>query len=185
MTISIKLKDGVIYREVPFEVMMQCDGPMMCDHDSIQNPRTQGVVHMKAPMEFNHFLILAGTYFTKMNLAIVFKEAKWYAIDDGIQLEEYKQSQTTPSEYDVRTMRYAYPPERLWFTQTTFDGAMNAKTPIRCEHDMFNTEYSMHRQKLQKSLPFVEFMSFCEECLTEEDINELVNNGNWIIEDPK
>lgn len=185
MSISIKLKDGVIYREVPFEVMMQCDGPMMCDHDSIQNPRTQGVVHMKAPMEFNHFLILAGTYFTKMNLATVFKEAKWYAIDDGIQLEEYKQLQAEPSEYTTRTMRTGLFDDTAWYTEASFDEAMKAKTPIRCEHSIFTDKHFRNRYEMVRSMAFSKIISIFEELLTEDQINEIVNDGKWLIEDPQ
>lgn len=78
----------VKYVEVPFEVMLGCDGEIKCVYSSLSNSINKYGVDLTQPMLFNEFLRQIGTYLTAMNCQMLFKYAKWYVIDDGIQTKK-------------------------------------------------------------------------------------------------
>ncbi|PEP21711.1 hypothetical protein CN566_28320 [Bacillus wiedmannii] len=82
----------VKYTEVPFEVMLQCDGEIICECWLLSNSINEFGVDLRKPMFFNEFLRQIGTHLTSMNCQSLFKQAKWYVVDDGIQT---KQTNTT------------------------------------------------------------------------------------------
>lgn len=73
------------FKEVPFETMINCDGVIICEYWLLDNSINKYGVNLKGPMMFNEFLKQIGTYLTSMNCKALFKYAKWYVIDDGIQ----------------------------------------------------------------------------------------------------
>ncbi|MRD18500.1 hypothetical protein GH870_11235 [Bacillus thuringiensis] len=79
--------EEIKYVEVPFEVMLQCDGDIKCECSLLSNSINKYGVDLREPMLFNEFLRQIGTHLTAMNCQILFKYAKWYVIDDGIQIK--------------------------------------------------------------------------------------------------
>lgn len=73
------------YREVPFEVMLKCDGEIKCDCWLLSNSINKYGVDLKRPMLLNEFIRQIGEHLTAMNCQSLFSQAKWYVIDDGVQ----------------------------------------------------------------------------------------------------
>lgn len=77
--------DNIKYVEVPFDIMLKCDGEIICDYWLLDNSINKYGVDFKRPMLFNTFLKLIGVHLTPMNCKSLFQQTKWYVIDDGIQ----------------------------------------------------------------------------------------------------
>jgi hypothetical protein len=77
--------DNIKYKEVPFEIMLKCDGEIMCECWLLHNSTIKYGVDLRKPMLFNEFLAQIGIHLTSMNCSSLFQQAKWYVIDDGIQ----------------------------------------------------------------------------------------------------
>ena len=77
--------DEIKYREVPFEVMLKCDGEIKCECWLLSNSINKYGVDLTQPMLFNEFLRQIGTHLTAMNCQSLFAQSKWYVIDDRIQ----------------------------------------------------------------------------------------------------
>jgi hypothetical protein len=77
--------DQIKWREVPFEIMLKCDGNIKCKHWLLNNRYKTDGIDLTQPMSFNEFIKLIGTYLTGYNCKSLFANAKWYVIDDGIQ----------------------------------------------------------------------------------------------------
>lgn len=73
------------WREVPFEIMLKCDGKILCDCWLLSNSINKYGVDLKKPMMFNEFLRQIGEHLTSLNCSSLFQQAKWYVIDDGVQ----------------------------------------------------------------------------------------------------
>lgn len=81
--------DDIKFAEVPFEVMVQCDGDIKCECWVLSNSRIRYGVDLQQPMLFNEFLRQIGTHLTPMNCKTVLTDSKWYVIDDGVQVAFY------------------------------------------------------------------------------------------------
>lgn len=83
--------NGIPFKEVPFDVAIKCDGDIMCKSPVLHARNRAGGIDLEKPMMFNQFLEQIGKHFTSMNCSIIFAdpETKWYAIDDGVQIEFY------------------------------------------------------------------------------------------------
>ena len=75
----------VKYKEVPFKIMLKCDGEIICDCWLLSNSINKYGIDLTKPMYFSELLKNIGTYLTSMNCSSIFEQSKWYVIDDGIQ----------------------------------------------------------------------------------------------------
>lgn len=82
-------REEIKFAEVPFEVMMQCDGDIRCECWVLSNSRNKYGVDLKQPMLFNEFLRQIGTHLTPMNCKTVLTESRWFVIDDDVQVNFY------------------------------------------------------------------------------------------------
>lgn len=80
---------NVKWREVPFEIMLKCDGDIKCECWLLSNSINKYGLDLRQPMELNEFLKLIGTHLTSMNCSSLFEQSKWYVIDDGVQPDFY------------------------------------------------------------------------------------------------
>jgi hypothetical protein len=77
--------DEIKYKEVPFEIMLKCDGEIKCECWLLNNSYSTGGIDLRKPMLINEFLKQIGTHLTSMNCSSLFSQAKWFVIDDGVQ----------------------------------------------------------------------------------------------------
>ena len=73
------------YKEVSFEIMLKCDGKIICECWLLHNSIDKYSIDLTKPMYFNELLRHIGTHLTSMNCSSLFEQAKWYVIDDGVQ----------------------------------------------------------------------------------------------------
>lgn len=73
------------WREVPFEIMLKCDGEIKCECWLLNNSINKYGVNLRKPMYFNELLKQIGIHLTSMNCQSLFTQSKWYVIDDGVQ----------------------------------------------------------------------------------------------------
>lgn len=90
------MNNQVKWREVPFEIMLKCDGDIKCECWLLSNSINRYGVDLNQPMALRDFLRLIGTHLTSMNCSSLFEQAKWYVIDDGVQPDFYLAKSTPP-----------------------------------------------------------------------------------------
>jgi len=83
--------DEIKYVQVPFQVMLHCDGKIKCECWVLSNSRIDYGVDLEQPMMLNEFLHKVGEHLTSMNCKSLFEEAKWFVIDDGTQIKHVQQ----------------------------------------------------------------------------------------------
>lgn len=76
---------GIKYKQVPFEIMLKCDGDIICESWLLHNSLNKYGEDLTQPMLFDHFLKAIGEHLTSMNCKSIFTSGKWYVIDDGVQ----------------------------------------------------------------------------------------------------
>lgn len=74
-------EEKIKWREVPFEIMLKCDGEIICKHWLLYNRD----VDLESPMYFGEFIRQISFHLTDFNCKSLFQQAKWYVIDDGVQ----------------------------------------------------------------------------------------------------
>ena len=77
--------NAIKWVEVPFEVMLRCDGEIKCEYSALSNSINKYGIDLREPMMFNEFLRQIGTHLTSLNCQWLLLHAKWFVIDDGIQ----------------------------------------------------------------------------------------------------
>jgi hypothetical protein len=77
--------ENIKFKEVPFEIMLKCDGEIKCNHWLLNNSYKTGGIDLTQPMLFNDFIKQIGTYLTSFNCKSLLTQARWYIIDDGVQ----------------------------------------------------------------------------------------------------
>ena len=73
------------YIEVPFELMLKCDGEIICKCWLLSNSINKYGIDLEKPIYFNKLVKQIGAHLTSMNCQSLFAQARWYVIDDGIQ----------------------------------------------------------------------------------------------------
>jgi len=65
--------------------MLKCEGEIKCKHWLLSNSINKHDVDLKQPMLFSEFLVQIGLHLTSLNCQSIFKDSKWFVIDDGVQ----------------------------------------------------------------------------------------------------